>query len=153
MKKSTTVFGAGLFSILASGALISSALAEEVRPGVDFKPAVAPSASCLVSPSAGVLRNDCPGVQEIVATLPNLPAGPHATSVMLFGTVLSACRSMTIGPQGGGVEVGPLTASPIPGMSWRTIDTGIRNSLFGTVPIVFRCMLESGGMIGSFRAS
>lgn len=151
MKKSTTAFGAGLFSILVSGALTGSALAER-RPGVDFKAAFPGGAACLQVFSAGALRNTCLVSHQVVATQPNLPAGPHQTSIHLFGSALSGCRSMTTDLRGDGVDIGPFIAAVGAAPSWQTVNTGIRNSPLGLAPIVFRCTLEPGGIIGTHIA-
>lgn len=149
MKKSTTAFGAGLFSILVSGTLAGNALAER-RAGIDF--AVLPAnPPCLQiwGGGTGGLKNNCAVPHLVVATHPSLPAGVHQTHVYLFGSVNSWCQSTTINPQGTGADVGAFIFALGGGQNWQSINTGNRN-VGALQPIVFRCTLEPGGIIGTY---
>ncbi len=150
MKKSTAVFSAALSSILMSGMLTGSAIADESKPGVAFKAAHSADASCINTVSYGAIINDCTTSRMVVATLPNMSLGNHPTSVAVFGSN-TWCQSVTTDSRGNGLHIGALTWTIAGPQTWQTLDTGDRTSL-GWSPLTFRCRLEPGGMIGMLRA-
>ena len=118
--------------------------------GVALKAYYSSDDSCFSGYSFAGIINNCTTARWVATTLP-VPAGWHSTSVSLFGNS-SFCHSVSTNGVGNGANVGPdvwTTAGP---KSWQTLNTGDRY-VWDWSPVVFRCLLESGGIIGSFTAS
>jgi hypothetical protein len=152
MKKTTAVFGSGLLAILTVGALAGSAISGVNGPGVDFKAAYPADDACfqLSGSSYAGITNTCSTARLIVATLPITNEGWHPTSVSLFGSN-SWCQTVSTNGVGNGAHVGPATWTTAGPQTWQTLNTGDRY-VWSWSPLAFRCVLEPGGVIGSFSA-
>jgi hypothetical protein len=139
-------------AVAVLGGFAGSAGAAVNGPGIHFKAAFASDASCFsrYSPSFAGLINNCASSREIIATLPLTQVGWHPTSVSIYGNN-SWCQSLSTNGVGNAAQVGPevwTTAGP---MNWQTLNLGDRYN-WGWSPLVYRCWLQSGGIIGSFSA-
>jgi hypothetical protein len=109
----------------------------------------ATDAACFSSFNYGAVINTCPTARWLSTSL-SVPAGWHSTSVSIFGNN-SYCHTATTNnvgmPYSIGPDVGTLTAS----RDWNSLDTGDR-FVYDWSPVVFECLLESNGVIGSFSA-
>jgi hypothetical protein len=117
--------------------------------GLIMKAYYATDAACFSSFNYGAVINTCPTARWLSTSL-SVPAGWHSTSVSIFGNN-SYCHTATTNnvgmPYSIGPDVGTLTAS----RDWNSLDTGDR-FVYDWSPVVFECLLESNGVIGSFSA-
>lgn len=133
--------------VASLGLFATSASANANGAGFDFRTANPADAGCLSLSSYGGVVNNCSTSKLITASL-SVPAGVYATSVSIFGSN-SYCQTVSTNGVGNGANVGAATWTVAGPPTWQTLNTGSR-SVWSWSPVVFRCYLESGGVIGSF---
>jgi hypothetical protein len=127
---------------LVSGAAVAAAI-----PGVTFKASSGGDTGCLNRHSYGGIRNDCTYSVEVVGSVV-VPEGWHATSINVYGNN-SWCQSVSTGGNANSAStVGDATWTLAGPDAWNTLNTGDRYVYWNST-LVFRCSLESGGIIGS----
>jgi hypothetical protein len=139
-----------MITVATLGAFAGSAEAAVNGPGFEFKAVTANDVSCFSRSSYGGLVNNCSTAKEVTATLPITAEGWYATTVTVYGSN-SWCQSVSTDGFGNGAHVGPAAWISGASKTWLTLDTGSRY-VWATTPLVFRCWLESGGIIGQFSA-
>ncbi|WP_164013881.1 hypothetical protein [Pyxidicoccus trucidator] len=130
----------GLFAASA-GAAVNGA-------GFDFRAMNPADAGCLVRSSFGGVVNNCSTSKEVTASLSVTTTGVHPTSISMFGSN-SWCQSVSTNGVGNGANVGAFTWTVAGPQTWQTLNTGDR-TVWSWSPVVFRCSLEAGGIIGSY---
>jgi hypothetical protein len=105
--------------------------------------------SCFSGASYGAVVNNCTTARWLLTSLP-VPTGWHTTNVSMFGSN-SLCRTVSTNGVGNGANVGPDTWTVAGPQTWQTLATGDR-FVWDSSPVVFECLLEPGGIIGSFTA-
>lgn len=106
-------------------------------------------AGCFSASSYGGISNNCPDQRWLSVSLP-VPSGWHTTNVSIFGNN-SMCQTVSTNGVGNGANVGAETWTLAGPRTWQTLATGDR-FVWDWSPVVFRCLLEGGGVIGSFTA-
>jgi hypothetical protein len=117
--------------------------------GVVLKAYYPGDASCFSAWSYGGIANNCASARWVSTSLP-VPWGFHGTSVSIYGSS-SYCHTVSTNGVGNGANVGADTWTVAGPKTWQTLNTGIRY-VWDWSPVVFECLLESGGVIGSFTA-
>jgi hypothetical protein len=106
-------------------------------------------AGCFTTSSYGGIVNNCPSARWLSTSL-SVPSGWHTTSVSIFGSN-SMCLTVSTNGVGNGANVGANTWTVAGPQTWQTLSTGDR-FVWDWSPVVFECLLESGGVVGSFTA-
>lgn len=140
---------AGVISLVANQALAVTG------PGATMKNSFPQDNSCLSTSSYGGIINNCSYSIQVVGTL-QLSPGSHATSVRIYGNN-SWCQTVSINGVGNGASIGSEVYTTSGPKDWNTLNLGNLyvydgpdgNSETGTL---FRCSLETGGIIGNFTA-
>jgi hypothetical protein len=105
---------------------------------------------CFSASSYGGIVNNCNDARWISTSLA-VPSGWNSTSVSIFGNN-SMCMTVSTNGVGNGAHVGADTWTLGGPKTWQTLNTGNR-FVWDWSPVVFRCLLEGGGVIGSFTAA
>jgi len=127
--------------------LVSAVAGAAAIPGATFQAAQGGNAGCLNRHSYGGIRNDCSYSVEVVNSIV-VPDGWRQTSVNIYGNN-SWCQSVGTGGNANSSSTpGPIVWTLAGPDAWNTLNTGDRPVSWNT-PLVFTCMLESGGIIGS----
>lgn len=140
---------AGVISLVANQALAVTG------PGATMKNSFPQDNSCLSTSSYGGIINNCSYSIQVVGTL-QLSPGSHPTSVRIYGNN-SWCQTVSINGVGNGASIGSQVYTTSGPKDWNTLNLGNLyvydgpdgNSETGTL---FRCSLETGGIIGNFTA-
>ncbi|AFE03912.1 hypothetical protein COCOR_01176 [Corallococcus coralloides DSM 2259] len=146
MKGFQTLAKVCAFGVVALSA--GTAAAWQYYPGAAFKAAYASDASCFNVSSYSALVNNCTTTRLAIATVPMWTAGYHPTTVQIYGNN-SWCETTTVNGVGNGAHLGTATYTVAGPMAWQTLNTGDRY-VWEDFAIVFRCGLQSGGVIGGF---
>lgn len=117
--------------------------------GIALKAFYPSDAGCFSGYSYAGVVNNCSTARWISTTLP-VPAGWHGTSVSVYGNG-SMCHTISTNGVGNGANLGPDTWTLAGPKTWQTLNTGDRY-VWDWSPVLFECLLESGGIIGSFTA-
>ena len=117
--------------------------------GLTFKAYYPSDAGCFSSSSYGAIVNNCPDARWLSTSLP-VPGGWHGTNVSIYGNG-SMCQTVSTNGVGNGANIGAETWTVAGPKTWQTLNTGDRY-VWDSSPVVFRCLLESGGVVGSFTA-
>jgi hypothetical protein len=107
-------------------------------------------AGCFQVSSYGGIVNTCASAREITVSLP-VPEGWHNTTISIYGSG-SWCQTVSTNGVGNGANIGAQTWTTAGPKTWQTLNLGDRY-VWNWSPVVFRCGLEAGGVIGSFTAS
>jgi hypothetical protein len=150
MKTVTAALSSTALALAAVMSLGGNAVSGVNGPGVDFKAAFPSDASCIqISSYAGVI-NTCTTARFVIATLPITAEGWHPTSVSLYGSN-SWCQVVSTNGVGNGAYIGPTVWTTAGPQTWQTLNTG-NQYVWAWSPLVYRCVLEPNGMIGSISA-
>jgi hypothetical protein len=131
------------------GTFIGDVPAAVNGPGIVFKAAFPEDAGCLSVSSYGGIVNNCATARWVKAALP-ISEGWHPTSVSIYGNS-SMCYTVSTNGVGNGAHIGADTWTLAGPKAWQTLNTGDRY-VWSWSPLLFSCLLESGGTIGSFSA-
>jgi len=115
-------------------------------PGVTMNAYYASDVGCFNGQSYGAITNNCSTSRWVVGTLDVSQNVYHATSVYVYGSS-TMCHSVQINGVGNGADVGPDTWTTAGPKTWQNLNTGSRYAFSGT-GLLFRCLLEPGGIIG-----
>lgn len=139
-----------LIPVLVGGlAIATDAHAETNGAGLTFRAYFPSDESCFSATSYGAIVNTCTTARWMSASLP-VPSGWHDTNVSIFGDN-SMCQTVSTNGVGNGADVGAQTWTTAGPQTWQLLDLGSR-FVWDTTPVVFRCLLEPSGIVGSFAA-
>jgi hypothetical protein len=137
-------------SVIGIG-LVSGAATAAAIPGVTFKSADGGSAGCLKQHSFGGIRNDCSDAVMVVGSAV-VPEGSHSTYVEMFGNS-SWCQAVSTGGNANSAsKPGSVVWTSSGPDAWSRLNTG-DVFVYWNSTLVFQCLLESGGIIGSAVAN
>jgi hypothetical protein len=117
--------------------------------GVVMKPLYPGDTNCFSVNSYSGIVNSCASARWISTTLP-VPGGWHTTNVSVYGNN-TMCHTISTNGVGNGANLGADTWTLAGPKTWQTLATGDR-FVWDWSPVLFECLLESGGVIGSFTA-
>lgn len=121
-------------------------------PGIVLKAAQAENAGCLSRYTGYAdIRNNCSYAVEVEGSLPVLTQAWHNTSISIFSSN-SWCQSVTTNGVGNGFDVGAITWTTAGPQTWQTLNLGDRY-VWAQLALVYRCILEPGGVIGEFLSN
>jgi hypothetical protein len=144
----TSVLTGMLFSSMAL--LANPVFAQTNGAGIDLHAAYPSAASCITTSSYAGVTNTCSYSVLVEGTLQGLATGYHTTSVSIYADN-SSCQFLSTNGVGNGSFLGPVTYAVSGPKSWQTLNTG-SIYVWSWSPLIVRCTLESGGIIGSFTA-
>ncbi|WP_347985792.1 hypothetical protein [Methylomonas sp. AM2-LC] len=135
-----------LFSSLL---LANPAFAQSNGPGNALHAAYPSTANCITTSSYAGVTNTC-GYPVLVVGSLQVATGWHSTSVSIYGNN-SNCQFLSTNGVGNGSNLGPVTYTLSGPKTWQTLNTS-SIYVWDWSPLIVRCSLESGGIIGSFTA-
>jgi hypothetical protein len=135
---------------VCAGVLAVSAQAAWNGSGSQMKAFYPSDAGCIRTNSYAAVINTCSYAVYVNATLPVASEGWYNTSVSLFGSN-SWCQSVSTNGVGNGANIGANTWTVAGPQTWQTLNTGSRY-VWSWSPVLFWCLLEPTGQVGSFTA-
>jgi len=117
--------------------------------GVVMKALYPGDASCFAVNSWSGIVNNCATARWISTTLP-VPTGWHGTNMTVYGNS-TMCHTVSTNGVGNAAHQGPDTWTLSGPKNWQTLNTGDRYA-WDWSPVLFECLLESGGIVGGFTA-
>jgi hypothetical protein len=117
--------------------------------GVALKALYPGDASCFSGYSFAGVINNCTTARWISTTLP-VPTGWHGTNVTVYGNG-TMCHTISTNGVGNGANLGADIWTLAGPKNWQTLNTGDRY-VWDWSPVLFECLLESGGIVGGFTA-
>lgn len=141
-----------LRALALAGALLATAAGAAWNGSGSQMKAYYPNESdCLVTNSYAGIINNCTYSVYVNATLAVNTETWHATSVSMYGSN-SWCQTVSTNGVGNGANLGATTWTVAGPKTWQTLNTGSRY-VWSWSPVLFWCLLEPGGVIGSFTAN